>query len=205
MKRVMWSIVVLATLAGLFTVRAQEPASSMSSSRAKPVDEQTYRDTETGVSFHYFASWKRDYLETEVGFSPPLLLGAGYVPRALFVFDKARRLSIPPQFEGLAFIYAAPLAKSSLVCKRKVQDIRSGLPVDVKPINGRPFFHVSEADGSASHFIETEVFGTFSGSRCVLFERNFDYNDTNGVMRDADLAEFRHELDLILESVRIKN
>jgi hypothetical protein len=98
-------------------------------------------------------------------------------------------------------------AASPSACARKVRDAGGSTP-DIRTMNGMEFFHAAENEGSASHFIETDLLGTYSRAKCYLFEHAFDYNDIEGppgyrTLSDTDKKMLRHELDMVMQSVII--
>jgi hypothetical protein len=183
-------------------------------SAAHDVPTLTYRDPANGVSFRYPAAWTLSQENTFM--EPPGILESGVPgPRraatAVATFSSAGNYYAKTNLTGLEFTYVVLPQRSAEECASMAN---ANLMADSdKPntvtIQGVPFLHIEFADAGMCHERGADIYETYRGGKCFLFEADFHtmcpgvVEGTRALTVDETKALKRH-LDGIVQTVRIE-
>jgi hypothetical protein len=189
-----------------------QPAKPLTLTQVWTLD-ATYTDDQHGVTFRYPSAWKAT---TQFAYNPPALTASGAAPIAGFGYSEGgfpRERIVGPyagtNLEGVGIVYSAVPAASAAECEAKAASL-SDSPKHSRIAIQHRSFSVYETGGAAmSQSIEGELYATYVGHTCYLFETDIA-TASLGALDDIQAltsAEFRH-IDIhllgIMKSVRIE-
>jgi hypothetical protein len=166
-----------------------------------------FTDPATGVSFDYPSVWKK--VMRSDGFSPPEAFTPDDHLVVMVQFTGAENFYRHTDLEALDFLFLTAKETSAAACEKRV----TGLNDDEHPlpppqtINSVRFWHATGGEGSAGHSIDYEVYGTYRGGLCYLFEEDFTEAsagmiDGSRPLTKTERAALRRHLDAIIRTVR---
>jgi hypothetical protein len=159
---------ILLSLATLASLRAT--GQSGAARRAAPPMAR-YTDPDGDVSFDYPVVWKVD--KSPQFYIPPLILMSDRNPRVQVVFSPGGNLYEKTTLHGLVFAYVKMPQPSPEACAAMaVSPTRDKEKTVV--INGVSFEHFEMEDAAMCHGVKQEIFRTYRGGVCYLFEGDMD-------------------------------
>jgi hypothetical protein len=170
---------------------------------AKPVQLTTFKDASNSVSFQYPSIWKR--VPKPDAMTQPSLLMAGHKPILDVEFSPKGNLYAKTNLVALDFSYYTAPAASQAACVALGNPDSENAAVTTH-INGIPYSHASGGQGGMCHEISSEVYATWRGGICHLFEEDFmtvcpGVVDGTRALTTRETKALQRHLDAIMQSV----
>jgi hypothetical protein len=173
---------------------------------------KSFHDPQTGVSFSYPAAWCNGpdvlfYLGSEITTSNET---TGPVPPRAKVGLVADTKSGPyagTNLNGVQFVYNEIPDTDAAACRKRVTDLADDQrPSDTVTLNGVIYAHYSGGDAGLGHGAEREIYSTYRGGQCVLFEESIHVFNLSEVkaLSSAQTAQLRRQLEAVMQSVRFR-
>ena len=168
----------------------------------------TYTDAKAGVRFQYPLAWKAA--------SPDSSYFGGEVPQSFFGNPRASFGFLPtgPVYEktvlnSLVFSYYAMPAESRQACVEQIKISGFATSTTNTTVNGVPFTEISGSDAGMCHEQAAQVDVTYTGGRCLVFERDFNTEcagagDGKRKLTDTEQKALQRHLDEVMASVRAR-
>ncbi len=164
----------------------------------------TYSDPAGDVSFEYPVVWKID--SSAQFYIPPFILQSDRKPQVQVVFSPAGNVYAKTTLHGLVFAYVKTRQPSEEACAAMAV---SPMPdkVETVTINGVSFQHFELEDAAMCHGVKQEVFRTYRGGVCYLFEGDMDTTclgavDGQRALTAAETRALMRHLNAIPQSIR---
>jgi hypothetical protein len=167
----------------------------------------TYTNATTGVRFRYPSVWKpvsRPEAQTQ-----PFLFDRGLQPMIDLEFSPKGNLYEKTNLVGLDFVYAAPAASSVAACY-KLGEIDSGVAQkEIVTLNDVTYQHAFGGGAGMCHQISSNIYATYRGGLCHLFEQDFMtvcagvQEGTRG-LTPMETKALQGHLDAIMQSVTFR-
>jgi hypothetical protein len=187
------------------------PVASSQATRNQPVGAKVpmkvFTDPATGVSFDYPAPWTLTHQASF--YLSPMILIPDQAAQAIVYFNPAGNLYSKTNLGGLEFTYLAlPESNQASCLKSVVQLDPEAKPPATITINGTEFFHFITGDAGLCHQASRDIYGTYRGRSCLLFEAAFyticpDPDDGRSELTPAQSKALKRHLDTIVQTIRI--
>lgn len=195
-RRLMVSVAEL--LLGIAPIVAQTRATPA------PVPMSTFQDTETGVRFRYPLVWKQVSPTDE--YASSAIWSSGETPKIMVAFSPKGNVYAKTSLELLSFIFLVPVVHSEPECLNRVLKNDALKSFDKKTIHDVVYQHGSGGGAGMCHGQNYDVYATYRGGRCFVFEKDFNTHCTSSDDGTRELTSteekaLQNHLDGIMQSV----
>jgi hypothetical protein len=171
-----------------------------------------FYDPQTSVSFSYPAAWSDgpDVL-FYMGSAITTLTADGRpaAPRAKvgFVANTKSGPYAGTDLNGAEFIYNEIPEADAVACRKSLTSLGDDQSAqDTVTINGVTYDHNAGGEGGLGHGVSREIYATFRGGQCVLFEESihsFDLSaDEARQLNHEEIVQLWNQLNAVMSSVR---
>jgi len=145
----------------------------------------TYTDPAGDLSFDYPAV--RKIANSANNYIPPYIVMAGVSPQVQVVFSPAGKVYKTTNLANLVFVYAKTVEPSPQTGTTMAMGAQPQ-KTDTRTIHGLSFQHFHTFDGAMCHEADQQVFWTYRGGTCYVFQgdRNTTYPGMVDGQRGAD-------------------
>ena len=168
------ALLVVSQMPGQMRETSAKPLKTLSLAQMWKLD-ATYTDQQHGVTFQYPSVWQATM---QFAYHPPALTQSDFArPIAGFGYSEGgfpRNQIVGPysgtDLEGVGFIYSAVPAASAAHCETWAISLSDSPKRSKVVIGGRSFSEYETGEGGMSQSISGNLYATYAGGTCYLFE-----------------------------------